>query len=240
MLMMINDIEILYEDDDSLVINKPSGLLVHPSSRSKEETLVDFINSKYPKMKGIGEPLRSSDGLIIQRPGIVHRLDRETSGVMIIAKTKRAYLYFNRQFRDRQVKKEYRAFVYNKLNKKRGTISFPIKTNVKNITKKTAARAGEDGKEAKTDFALISASQKASYVSFFPKTGRTHQIRVHSSKIGHPIICDRRYASGKECILGFSRLALHSYSLTIGLPEKGEKTFIARMPKVFDRALSYL
>ncbi|MDD9867846.1 MAG: RNA pseudouridine synthase [Candidatus Campbellbacteria bacterium] len=237
-----SDFIILHEDKDVVVINKPAHCLVHKGRASDEETIADWVLDKYPDIIEVGEPFITKEGKEILRPGIVHRLDRETSGVLVIAKTRECFMFLKRQFQSREVKKEYQAFVYGNVKKQRGTVSRDIITDKKDIRKKTVARASESGREAITEYVVLSASKEASFISLFPKTGRTHQIRVHMKSIGHPIVCDKRYASGLDCILGFDRLALHAHSITVRLPSSSAEptTFKAPTPKDFEKALNVL
>jgi 23S rRNA pseudouridine1911/1915/1917 synthase len=240
---------ILHEDEAIVVIDKPAGLMVHPDGRSKGETLIDWIREKYPDMEGVGEPLtivksdeedvdEDAAPNLIERPGIVHRLDRDTSGALVLTRTKEAHRILKGQFMDRHVRKTYRAFVYGSLNEERGIIDRAIGKSRTDFRQWSAGR-GTRGTErpARTDYRTILRSKEASYAEVFPHTGRTHQIRVHFKAIQHPVICDELYGNGRPPLLGFARLALHALSLSFKHPVGGkEMLFTAPLPPDFVHA----
>ena len=243
---MTKDPTILYEDSDVVVIDKPAGLMVHPDGVSKEKTLVDWILAAYPDMRGVGEPLDLSRGKpdddqkerlavsVVERPGIVHRLDKETSGVLILARTPAAHVHLKDAFMNREAVKTYRAFLYGIIKEDRGSVDKPIGKSRTDFRQWSAARNPRGVmREAHTDFKVLLRSPLASYVEAYPKTGRTHQIRVHFKAIHHPVVADALYAAGKPHILGFTRLALHSKSLMIELPSGEKRTFEAPLPPDF-------
>lgn len=209
--------KIIFEDDNFLILDKPSGLVVHSDGRTKEETLADWILANRPEMRDVGEPWEDRQEKMIPRPGIVHRLDRETSGVMVLAKDQATFEYLKALFAERKVQKTYRSFVYGHLKEKNGIIDKPIGKS-KSDFRKWSAEFGARGKmrDAVTEYEVLSEGeiegQKVSYLGVRPKTGRTHQIRVHLKAIGHQVVCDSLYAPKGSC-LGFSRLALHSFSI---------------------------
>lgn len=232
---------ILYEDESVLVLNKPSGLAVHYDGRTEEPTLVDWLLEHYPDIKGVGEPMTLQNGTVIERPGIVHRLDRDTSGVIIVAKTQAAFLHLKRQFHDRLAQKEYRAFVYDAVKEESGVIDFPIGRQKSNPTLWSATRGAKGNlREAKTAYQTLARSPEASALALFPKTGRTHQLRVHCKAINHPIICDPLYAPKRPPLLGFSRLALHAVALELTVPSGEYKRFEAPLPDDFAHAYNAL
>ena len=205
---------ILYEDDSILAINKPSGLVMHAGVGTKE-TLADCILETRPSMREVGEPYQNSQGLLIPRPGIVHRLDKETSGVILLAKTQEAFLMLKKLFQKGKVTKEYHALVHGKPRKVRGTIRLAIGKSKHDFRKQTTYGARGKKREACTEYVLKKVcGDAASLLYFFPKTGRTHQIRVHAQSLSTPIIGDERYATGRKKILGVSRLALHAYRIS--------------------------
>lgn len=229
---------ILYEDNTVVVINKPSGLRAHRDKFSKPEdvTVADWFLKMYPEAKDVGEALMSKD-VEIKRPGIVHRLDGDTSGVMILAKTQEAFLTLKSQFHDRLAEKEYRAFVYGAVKMVKGIIDRPIGRSSKDFRLRSAQR-GAKGlmRQAVTHWERLAVSEQYSYVKLMPKTGRTHQLRVHLKAINHPIICDSLYAPSHQPALGFTHLALHAHALTLTLPSGEKKTFTAPLPEAFVRA----
>lgn len=230
-------IRILYEDDDVLVIDKPSGMMVHSDGKSEEETVVTWFLQYYPKAHDVGEEQILKDGTHIERSGVVHRLDKETSGVLILAKTQDAFLHLKAQFHDRLAEKEYRAFVYGRMKEKWGTIERAIGRSTKDFRLRSAQRGAKGTlRPAVTDWECISQSEMHAYLRLMPKTGRTHQLRVHMKAIGRPIVNDTLYAP-KNLLqsdnLGIGRLALHAYSLRLVLPNGEQKTFISELPESF-------
>lgn len=237
--------EILFENEAILVVNKPYGMLVHEDWTSGTEgTLVEWFLARAPEARGVGEVTTKPDGSPLERSGVVHRLDRETSGVMVLAKTADAHALLKAQFHDRLVKKEYRAFVYGRLHDKWGTINRPIGRNPKDF-KRRSAEAGAKGtlRESLTHFERIGVGEyeeeSFSYVKLLPKTGRTHQLRVHLKAISRPIVGDILYAEKQVATsnnLGLTRLALHAHVLEFDVPGKSRERFIAPLPDEFERA----
>jgi 23S rRNA pseudouridine1911/1915/1917 synthase len=240
-MSLIKDISIIYEDEHILVINKPAGIAVHADGRTVGETLIDWILLNYPEIKGVGEPLILSSGELIERPGIVHRLDRETTGALIITKTARSFKYFKKLFSNREILKEYHTFVYGTLPKDFGTIDRPIGRSRTDFRKWSAEpKARGELREAKTYYEVVSRGDGFTFVRALPKTGRTHQIRVHFKAINHPIVSDSLYAPKREKILGFERTALHAFSLEF--VHLNGKTLVinAPYPEDFNKALKTL
>lgn len=235
------DIEVLYEDDSCVVINKPVGLLVHNDGRSTEPTVVDWLLARAPLARGVGEVGFTQSGEALERSGVVHRLDRDTSGVLILAKTEHMFGHLKSQFHDHHVRKEYRAFVYGHMKEKWGTINRLIGRNAKDHRLRSAERGAYGTlRSAVTNWELIAQSATHAYLKVFPKTGRTHQIRVHLKAIGRPIVGDTLYAPEvlqRGDSLGFTRLALHAYCLKIVLPDMKEHLFCAPLPLDFERAI---
>ena len=237
--------EVLYEDEGIIVVNKPYGLLVHEDwTAGTDGTLVDWFLARVPEAKGVGEVSLKPDGSPLERSGVVHRLDRETSGVMVLAKNPETHALLKSQFHDRTVKKEYRAFVYGRIHDKWGTINRPIGRNPRDF-KRRSAEHGAKGtlREALTHFERIGVGEYEdepfSYLKLLPKTGRTHQLRVHLKAISRPIVGDTLYGEpyiGKSSNLGLSRLALHAHILEIDVPGGGRERFIAPVPQEFEEA----
>ena len=244
-------IKILYEDKDILVIEKPSGITVHPDGRQtsgkKEEFITDWVLKNYPKTKDVGESM-FFEGAEIKKPGIVHRLDRETSGVLLLAKTKKAYEFLKEQFQNREIKKTYVTVVEGWMREDRGVINKSIGRSPSDFRRRSAGRGARgELKEAITRYkvlkrftAKISENhtlrhshsvlegqgpsvysedsseynfQKFTYLEVYPKTGRTHQIRVHMKYLNHPVLCDELYNPDGACPKKLDRLALHAKSI---------------------------
>lgn len=223
------DINVIYEDTDLLVINKPPCLKVHPARKfDTDVTLLDWLYQAYPQ--------NVKEDWFLNRPFLVHRLDKDTSGVMVIAKTSQAQCSLARQFQQRQVKKVYRAIVSGRVNIDEGEIIAPVRVQ-KNIAKIHCS-----GKNAQTKFKVLSTKDGFSYLELYPITGRTHQIRTHLSFIGHPVIGDTKYNGFAE-VKGklVPRYMLHAYKIEFLHPRR-EKwvSFTAKLPEDFKFFLSYL
>lgn len=237
---------ILFENDDLLVINKPAGLVVHPDGKREEATLVDWISGQYPSIIGVGEPLvmeYKGEQITIDRPGIVHRLDRETSGAMIIAKNQKAYEFLKQQFQDHSIQKEYLAIVSG-WTEDRGTIDVPIGRHPKDIRVWTTGRGARGMvRPAVTRYIALKKfadtdGNKYTLVQLFPETGRTHQLRVHMKSIQRPIIGDGLYAPNTLGQLGFNRVALHAQRITFIDLQNKKHTVEAPVPNDFVRYVS--
>jgi 23S rRNA pseudouridine1911/1915/1917 synthase len=237
-MSLLKDVSVIFEDDAILAINKPAGLSVHPDGRTEGETFVDWILLNRPLMKGVGEPLTLSSGAVIDRPGIVHRLDRETSGILILAKTEQVFTFFKRAFQNRKLRKEYHAFVYGDLPKEFGTIDRPIgrsRTDFRRWSAEPKSRG--ELREAETYYEVLGRGSDVTFVKVLPKTGRTHQIRVHFKAIDHPVVADTLYAPKRPKLLGFERLALHARSLEFTHPAGNLLVLEAPYPPDFTHAL---
>ncbi len=237
-------IKVIYEDENLLVLSKPAGLMVHSDGKSSEFTLSDWLLENYPEIKKVGEPWRAQNGEAILRPGIVHRLDKETSGVLLVAKNQVYFEFLKNKFKNREIKKEYRAIVYGgfKEDKKEGVIDKKIGRS-KNfgifITEPFARGALRDAQTEYKTLAQTGESQEKdfAYLALFPRTGRTHQIRVHLKSIHRPIVCDKVYAPKKDCALGFRRHALHAYKISFIDIYNSKKEFFVDLPNDFKDAL---
>jgi 23S rRNA pseudouridine1911/1915/1917 synthase len=221
--------EILYEDEDLAVIYKPAGIVVHPAPGHLDDTLVHGLLHKLRSLSGVGGELR---------PGIVHRLDKDTSGVMLVAKNDFNHKKLTQDFKERRVEKEYLAIVYGRLTQKEGTLDFPIGRHP--VQRKRMAVVKE-GRQALTKYKVLRLFKKATLVLAKPLTGRTHQLRVHFSHIGHPILGDPIYGGLKPDILRPARLMLHAYRISFEHPRTGAHlAFTKDPPEDFERYLKLL
>jgi 23S rRNA pseudouridine1911/1915/1917 synthase len=234
------EIPILYEDKDLLAINKPSGLVIHTDGRTTEEALTDWIKNKYPACENVGEPLEIGTGETIKRWGIIHRIDRETSGVVLIAKNQKTYNFLKKQFLDREIEKFYHAIVHGDVRYDEGIINLAIGRDKSDFRKRATGKMirGEE-KEAVTHYKTLARKGKISLIEANPRTGRTHQLRVHFADIGHPIVGDRLYSVPRKSPLEISRLALHAYAIEFTLPEDKLIKIVAPYPADFQKAVEF-
>lgn len=258
-------IPILFQNNDILVLDKPAGLIVHPDMKTDESSVVDFLREHFPEIQGVGEPmivrsskledgssteeldtenfkLQTSNVQLIDRPGIVHRLDRDTSGALLIAKTQEAFLHLKAQFQAHTIEKEYHAFVWGEIKESR-VIDEPIGRNKNDFRRWHAGRGIRgDVREAKTLIEPVysfadSNEDVFTFVKARPVTGRTHQIRVHLKFIQRPIVSDALYSS-KPPALGFLRQALHAKVVTFRDLSGESLTVEAPYPPDFTAALA--
>ncbi len=222
-------IEVVYEDSDIIVVNKPKGMVVHPANGNPDGTLVNAVMALCKgSLSGIGGEIR---------PGIVHRLDKDTSGLLIVAKNDLAHINMSKQIKDREVKKIYIALVKGNIGENEATINMPIGRSTKD-RKKMAVR--KDGKEAITHFKVLKRYEKYTLLEIKIDTGRTHQIRVHMAEIGHPVVGDMVYSSGKN-EFGVEGQMLHAKSLDFKHPITGKAMHLeAELPQYFKNVLEVL
>jgi 23S rRNA pseudouridine1911/1915/1917 synthase len=203
-------LRIIYEDDDLLVVDKPAGMAVHPSPGHSAGTLVHALLAYSPTLSGVAGK---------KRPGIVHRLDKDTSGLIMVAKNDAAHLALAKQLKDRKVEKTYIALVEGHIDPPEGVIDAPIARHPTH-RRKMAVAAG--GRESRTRFRVLREIGGYSLVELHPETGRTHQLRVHLASIGHPVAGDRMYGYAKR-VDGFPRQFLHAQRLVFAHPTTGER-----------------
>lgn len=217
--VMNMEINILAETSDYLVLNKPSGLVVHADGKTDEYTLSNWVIEHYPMLQDIGEPMileHKGELLTIHRPGIVHRLDRETSGVIVVAKTQKFFEHIKKQFQDHTIRKQYVAIVFGFVHDDRGLIDVAIGRGANDIRKWAAGKYARGHlRDAVTRYVVTDRFTDIHGVRFtavrlFPETGRTHQLRVHMKYLGYSIIGDRVYAPKTIGMLGAERTMLHA------------------------------
>ena len=270
----MRELKIIYQDKNLVAVNKPAGLLVHPvrsrtpdgasatsngvhpTATSAEKTLTDWLVKKYPEIKKVGDPsIRPSavssgpngSGQAIQnRPGIVHRLDKDTSGIIVVARNQKYFEYLKKLFQEHKIKKTYLALVWGEIKNKTGIIEKPI--FLKPGTTKRTVHKGKMEKPAVTEYEVLKffhpyesaihphKSATFSYLKVIPKTGRTHQIRVHLASIGHPVVGDALYGPKKNP-LGLERQFLHAESLEFNIEEGRKIKLEADLPKDLSNAL---
>ncbi|MBI2674336.1 MAG: RluA family pseudouridine synthase [Candidatus Yanofskybacteria bacterium] len=223
---MNTNINISYEDENLLILNKPAGMITHPKNISdKQDSITGWLVEKFPDIKNIGEPFIAS-GSEVPRTGVVHRLDKDTSGLLLVAKNDKAFFYLKKLFQDRKIRKYYLALVNGRPKKPKDTISSPLgRIGLKRTTKIIGDKL-IDKKEAETEYRTVKNYKDYTLLEVLPKTGRTHQIRVHLNSIGTPVAGDIIYGFRKAATpLGLGRLFLHAYKLEF-VSLSGEKLVI--------------
>ena len=225
---------VIYEDKDFLALAKPDGLLVHSSTHARGPTVVDWLIEHYPEVRGVGDNPEA-------RPGIVHRLDRETSGVMLIARNQKYFDYLKSLFKEHAVVKTYLAVVLGEMVERRGTVDVPI--SLKPGSVRHTVHMGKMTKTAITKYRVLRSWKNAQEESFTllevqPQTGRTHQIRLHLASLEHPVLGDRLY--GKRAAHFASRLMLHALSVEFNDSQGKRIRLEVGMPPDFENALRAL
>ncbi|WP_145392399.1 RluA family pseudouridine synthase [Stieleria neptunia] len=239
-------LDLLYEDDGFVVVNKPPGMVVHPARGNWQGTLTSALAHRFQCLSDVGGPTR---------PGIVHRLDRDTSGVIVVAKTNAVHMALAQQWHDREVEKEYFAITVGRLDRDRDVIDAPIGRHPYQRDKMAIRENHSTTKPANTFYEVMERIGRFTLVRVRPKTGRTHQIRVHLAHLGCPILCDRLYAGhavateswlqGQGTLAGsppvLDRQALHARRLTLCHPQSGESmTFEAPLPDDIRRTIQVI
>lgn len=219
-------LDIIYEDNDIIVVNKPKGMVVHPANGNPDGTLVNAILAICKNsLSGIGGELR---------PGIVHRLDKDTSGLIIVAKNDKAHINMSEQIKERKVKKTYIALVRGNVPEEEATINMPIGRSTKDRKKMAVTKSG---KQAITHFKVLKRYSKYTLLEIKIETGRTHQIRVHMAEIGYPVVGDTVYSNGKN-EFGVEGQMLHAYKLEFAHPITNKHMeLIAPLPQYFEDIL---
>ena len=205
---------VVHEDDDVIVVDKPAGLVVHPGAGNRNATLVQGLVARYPELAGVGEP---------QRPGIVHRLDKDTSGLLVVARTEPARVALVAQLGARAVDRRYVALVWGVPDARQGVIDAPIGRSNREKTRMTVATGGRD---ARTRYEVVATYTEPAAVALLQcrlETGRTHQIRVHLTAIGHPVVGDARYGGRHQPLADVPRFFLHAEHLGFEHPTTGAR-----------------
>lgn len=225
-------LDILYEDDQLILINKPAGLVVHPSPGHQEGTLVNALLYHCDNLAGIAG---------VERPGIVHRLDKDTTGVLVVAKTDLAHQSLQAQIKAKTAQREYLGLVYGNPKTQTGIIDQPMGRHPSDRKKMAVIPMEKGGRNAVTHWQIKERLGNFTLIHFRLETGRTHQIRVHSSFMGHPIVGDPLYSSGKNLHINLSGQALHAWRLTLTHPVTGETIqAIAPLPPEFEKLLTII
>jgi len=219
-------LDVRYEDEDIIVVNKPAGMITHPSQNDEQGTLVNAILYHFPELEGIGGE---------RRPGIVHRLDKHTSGLLIVARNDRALWFMQEQFKKRTIHKKYLALVEGQLQPPAALIDAPIGRDPNNRKKMAVIPpnlpASAMARSARTRYETVTRYDNFTLVACAPLTGRTHQIRVHMAYIGYPIVCDHIYGRRKKSFADLRRHFLHAAELTFRRPsDNTELTIAAELP----------
>ncbi len=225
-------LDILYEDEQLIILNKPAGLVVHPAPGHPDGTLVNALLAHCPHLPGIGG---------VQRPGIVHRLDKDTTGAIAIAKTELAHRHLQTQLKSKTARREYLGVVYGAPHTERGTINLPIGRHPVDRKKMAIVPVEKGGRIAVTHWQVKERLGNYTLMHFQLETGRTHQIRVHSTHIGHPIVGDQVYGSGRSVGVNLCGQALHAWKLKLKHPVSGEYIeAIAPTPREFTKLIEIL
>ena len=226
-------ITLIHEDNDLVVIGKPAGVAVHGGASVRGETLADWLCERYPEIATVGDDPEV-------RPGIVHRLDKNTSGVMVVARNQKAFETLKQLFKSRDIEKTYLALVAGAPKKSSGTIDAPIGRLVRNRIKRGTGRGITAERPAVTVYRVLECFGAWSLLRVRPKTGRMHQIRVHLTSIGHPVAGDRTYGGSRAALPGLERQFLHAFSLAFSFPPGRRWHFEAALPDDLDRVLREL
>ncbi len=244
--------ELIYADEDFVIVNKPAGMPVHEAKHSTNRTLVDWLLERFPEIKDVGDvPADEAKAIHLYRPGIVHRLDKQTSGVMVVARNQQSFARLKELFQSRAVVKVYLALACGRLKERRGTITGALGRLASSPTKMgvLGARGGiRMPKEAVTEYAVLErfdcAHRKqfsaATLLEVRPRTGRMHQIRAHLASIGHPVAGDTVYGGKNVCFKELGRYFLHAATLSFAFREGQLLSFSAELPRELEELLGKL
>lgn len=236
--------KIVFQDENIIIIDKPAGLSVHSGIGTSEKTLVDFLLEKFPEIENVGDALprtfREADGARDPdiRPGIVHRLDKETSGAMIIARNQKTFEYLKSLFKDRKVEKKYLALVFGHLKEKSGKIEGEMGRSKRDFRKQALVRGKVNVRKERyslTIYKVLKEFGAFSLLEVFPKTGRMHQIRVHLHSIGHPIVGDQKYTFKEFKATKAPRMFLHASEISFNSQDGKYQKFKSETPEIFEK-----
>jgi len=238
---MLREASIIYQGKDFLALDKPAGIAVHGGPAVRGATIADWLIRKYPELKGVGDDPK-------MRPGIVHRLDRDTSGVMIVARTPQAFEDLKRRFQERSVEKTYLALVVGAPKERRGTIETPIGRSIRDPRRRKAGEHARSSRSAVTHYRILERFGMAhhrrlggySLLEVKPKTGRMHQIRVHLTSLGCPVAGDTTYGGERAAVPGLGRQFLHAFRLEFSYPVGKRWRFEAPLPDDLNAVLRQL
>ena len=252
------NLSIIYQDNDIVVVNKPAGIVTHRANlkskiskiktEEKELFLTDWLAEKFPEMKKVGD-LPAGRQASNLRPGIVHRLDKDTSGVLVAARNQKSFEFLKNQFQKREVVKKYLALVEGNLKNDlpagqagNGVIALPIGRSASDFRKKLASDSAKgELREAITEYKVLERFPNHTLIEAYPKTGRTHQIRVHFKAIGHPIVCDSLYGGKRmTCPFGLAHHFLHANFLEFVSPSGARLKLEADLPEDLEKVLAGL
>lgn len=206
-------LNILYEDDHLIIVNKPAGMVVHPAPGHPKGTLVHALLAHCDRLAGIGG---------VERPGIVHRLDKDTTGAIVVAKSDRAHQSLQAQIKAKTARREYWGVIYGSFPQEKGTINLPVGRHKSDRKKMAVVPIEKGGREAVTHWRILERLGNYTLMQFLLETGRTHQIRVHCSHSGHPLVGDLTYSSNRSLKINLSGQALHAHRLTLNHPISGQ------------------
>lgn len=240
-------LDVVYEDEDIVVLNKQAGISVHPSVNEPQGTLVNALIAKYPEIKNVGDdPIR---------PGIVHRLDKDTSGLLVVAKNQKTFEFLKKEWQEGKVVKKYLTLVWGH-PKEKGEIVSELTRSLKDFRKRMVVRPARPnsrsgrpeknlektikGKLAVTEYRVIKKYRDFSLVEVYPKTGRMHQIRVHFASLGHPVVGDKIYGKKRELPEGLDRQFLHAFYLNFSLSNGKKLAFETDLPTDLEKVLAKL
>ncbi len=237
----MNTPELIYQDADLIVVSKPAGMPVHEAKHSTDYSLCDWLLERFPEIKDVGD-IRANEN-VPYRPGIVHRLDKQTSGVMVVARNQESFIRLKEIFKSRAIEKIYTALVCGRLKENTGTIASPIGRIVTTPTK-MGIPSGRGKlrlvKDASTEYKVLKKFENTALLEIHPKTGRMHQIRVHLASIGHPVAGDTVYGGKNVCLKELGRYFLHASSLSFSFREGSRLTFSADLPPELQETLDGL